>query len=118
MDDEAREIARRASGRLAPQFGPALPAFVERELQHPGADLQRYTGVELSIAIAGLVVSVAQFAWQIYRDLKKDRTEVSSEALARQLRVQVEVPAEVTPAERDQVIRIVVEEVLASPTNV
>jgi hypothetical protein len=113
MDEEARNIARRAAGRLEGEFGPALPALVERELQAPGSGPQRYMGVETAIALAGLLVSIAQFAWQAYRDLKKDRTEPSPEALARQIRLRVELQPQVAPAQRDRLVGIVVEEVLA-----
>jgi hypothetical protein len=89
MDEEPKDIARQAAGRLRAQFGPALPAFVERELNHPDAAPQRYTGVETAIAIAGLLVSIAQLAWQAYRDLKKGRAETTPDAIARRVRLKV-----------------------------
>jgi hypothetical protein len=116
MDEAAKDVARRAGAKLLSEYGPALPAFVEQELQNPSAGPQRYTGVETTIAIASLLVSVAQFAWQVYRDLKKDRAEaVSKEVLARELRLKMEVPPQVTTADRDRLIGIVVEEVLTPP---
>src|SRR5512132_1040828 len=108
MDEQAKEIARRAAGRLAADFGPALPAFVERELQNPDAGPQRYLGVETAIAVAGLLVSVAQFVWQVYRDLSQDRAKASPEGLARQIPLKVEQPVQITAADPDQLIAVVV----------
>ena len=113
MDQQAAEdIARRAAGRLAADFGPALPALVERELQAPDTGPQRYLGVETAIALAGLLVSVAQLVWQVYRDLSQNRSEASPEVLARQVRLKVELPAQATAADRDRMITVVVEELL------
>jgi hypothetical protein len=112
MDEQAKDIARRAASRLAADFGPALPALVERELQTPGTGPQRYLGVETAIALAGLLVSVAQLVWQVHRDLSQDRVEASPEALARQVRLKVELLARTTAADRDRMIAVVVEELL------
>src|SRR5512132_4374510 len=67
----------------------------------------RYTGVETAIAVAALLVSIAQFAWQMYRALRKDRAEPSPQGLAWQLRLRVEVPPQVTSANRDRLIAVV-----------
>jgi hypothetical protein len=68
----------------------------------------------VSLAIAALVVSVSQFAWQIYRDLKADREKAreaaAREALARRIRLEVELPEGVAPAQRDRVIAVVLQE--------
>lgn len=114
MDKPAEDLARRAAGRLTAAFGPALPALVERELQAPGAGAQRYLGVETTIALATLLVSVAQFVWKVYRDRSQDRATASPEGLARQARLKLEVPVQITAADRDRVIAVVVEELLAS----
>lgn len=115
MEATAADIARRAAGRLTADFGPGLPAFVEGRLQNPDAGPQRFTGVETAIAAAAALVSIAQFAWQVYRDLKKDRAEVSRDAIARTIRLQVELPAQVTAAGRDRMVAVVVEEMLGPP---
>lgn len=133
MDNEAMDLARRAAGRLTGDFGPALPALVERQLQDPDAlpqgqlqdpdaPPQRFTGVETAIAAAALLVSIAQLAWQIYRDLRKDAAEAKvtgappppppPDVVTRTLRVQVDVPAGLTTADRDRIIRVVVDETL------
>jgi uncharacterized membrane protein YebE (DUF533 family) len=65
--------------------------------------------------LAALLVGIAQFAWQVYRDLKKDRVEASAEAIARQVRLNVELPPQVTAADRDRLIAAVVAEVRAAP---
>ena len=67
--------------------------------------------------MAALLVSIAQFAWQVYRDRRKDRAAVAPEGLARQLRLSVEVPPQVTAANRDRLIAVVVAEVLTSASD-
>lgn len=123
MDNKAMDLARRAAGRLTGDFGPALPALVERQLQDPDTPPQRFTGVETAIAAAALLVSIAQLAWQISRDLKKDTAEAKAkgappppppppDTFTRALRVQVDVPAGLAMADRDRIIRVVVDETL------
>jgi predicted alpha/beta-hydrolase family hydrolase len=112
---EHAELARAAARRLAPELDPGLEMRVERVLATGGGAASPPTRFEaVSIAIAALVVSVAQFAWQIYRDLKEDREKArdaaAREAIARRIRLEVELPAGVTPAQRDRVIDAVLQE--------
>lgn len=103
------ELARAAGRRLALELDPELEVAMERLLAPAryGSSPARFDAV--GIAIAGLVVSVAQLAWQIYRDVTTDR-EKTRESLALQIRMRVEVPAVVTPEERDLVIDAVLAE--------
>lgn len=110
---EHAELARAAARRLAPELDPELEMRVERALTGgTGSPPTRFEAV--GIAIAALVVSVAQFAWQLYRDLKEDRAKARNaaarEAIARRIRMQVELPVGATSVQRDRVIGAVLQE--------
>ena len=118
MDEQGKDIARRAAGRLEADFGPALPALVERELQHPDAGraaLYRRRDGDRGGGLAGQHCPVR------LADVPRPAqgpAAVSPEGLARQLRLSVEVPPQVTPANRDRLIAVVVEEVMAAAPDV
>ena len=57
------------------------------------------------------LISAAQLAWEVYRDLKKETASLSSEVIARKVRLQVAVPAGIDDAQRDRVVATVVDEV-------
>ena len=111
---EHAELARAAARRLAPELDPGLEMQVERVLaiDDRGSPPAHFEAV--GIDIASLVVSVAALAWPIYRDLKADRERArkpaAREAVARNIRLRVELPAGVTPAQRDRVIETVLQE--------
>lgn len=112
MSETHADIARRAAAELAPEVGSALPALVEARLAGAPEQTDRYADPSLVIAFAGLLVNAAALAWSIYRDLKKDaKAAPAREALARQVRVRIEVPPGMTAAHRDRAITVVVEEV-------
>jgi hypothetical protein len=88
IDDPVEEIARGAARRLASQHGIRLETDVEAALY------ARHTrGLESydPVAIASLVVSVAQLAWMIYSDHRKKAPEVVERTLRTELRRQVEI---------------------------
>lgn len=126
MDDGAASLARKAAASLAGEYGGALPALVERQLADPDAPPERFTGIETAIAVAALLVSIAQLAWQIHRDRKQDAAAAKTaaappppaaptpDALARTLRLYIEVPAGLTAADRDRMIAVIVEDVTAT----
>src|SRR5690242_11527838 len=76
MDPVLADLARRAAAHLAPETDRNLPALVEAQLQGGGAPSGRYEAAT-AIALASLIISAAQFARDIYRDLKKDPFRVS-----------------------------------------
>jgi hypothetical protein len=80
-------VARAAARRLAPEYGPRLTAEVEAALYAGGSSRgpEQYDPV----AIAGVIVAIATLAWTIYRDLRKEKPETSSEVAERTLRVEM-----------------------------
>ncbi|HEY0014845.1 MAG TPA: hypothetical protein VGC13_00950 [Longimicrobium sp.] len=103
------ELARAAGRRLALELDPGLEVAVERLLVPARYESSPARFDAVGIAIAGLVVSIAQFVWHIYRDSTANR-EKTRESIVLQIRVQVDVPAVLTPEERDLVIDAVLEE--------
>lgn len=123
----ANAVARRAAARLAEDVDPSLPALTERAIvEGEPREGMRSFDPTLAIALGGFLLSVAQFGWTVYRDLKEDREEAAKEAagsgdrdraglgalLARRIRVGMETPPGVTPERRDRIVEVVVEEIL------
>ncbi len=120
MTEDIAETARRAAARLA-DLDPTLPAFTERLLA--GETPPRRRGLAdpgLAIALASFLLTLAQFGWQIWRDLKGEGSKEDEmekrdaelrEALVNALRQQaggLELPA----PERDRAIQTVADEIL------
>lgn len=129
--DPSEALARRAAARLAGELDPALPALTERAIAGEGGETRmRSYDPTLALGLAGFLLSVAQFAWTIYRDLKEDRKDaeenVAEQAqernkldalLAREIRLGIDLPPGVTPDQRDRVIEVVVEEMLSPKSS-
>jgi hypothetical protein len=116
MASPTDRIARRAAQRLARNADlPPLVPEVERQLQAGEADqpAERYEPV--TVSLAALVVSIASLAWTIYTDLRKQTPRPDPEALKRRIRVEVDLPEQVSAADRDRVLAVIVEETLADP---
>ena len=115
MADPSDDIARRAAQRLGLELDRNLPALVEARIQGGGAIAKRYELVTL-VALAALVVTVAKYTWDIYRDLKKDaKAAPSAEVIARTIRLELKGDGSVTIEQRDRVISVVVEEATQAP---
>ncbi len=124
----ASDIARRAAARLA-DLNPSLPDLTDRaaartEERDAGreGEPRRMRGIDpgTGIAMASLLVSLAQIGWQVYRDLKADRGEHQRtvDALVSRLRPNLSGPTELTPEQRDRLLRVLAEEIVAShPTE-
>jgi hypothetical protein len=113
MASPVDRIARSAAQRLAQDSDlPLLVAEVERQLQVGDAgEAERYEPI--TISLAALLVSVAGLAWTVYTDLKKQTPRPDPEVIKRRIRVQVELPEQVSAADRDRVLAVVVEQTLA-----
>jgi hypothetical protein len=114
MADPVDRIARGAAARLAQQAGqPSLVLEVERQLE-VGSDTRSGDRFEpITLSIAALVVSVAGLAWTIYNDLKKQTPKPEPDVIKRRIRVEIELPEQVSAADRDRVIAAVVAQTLA-----
>jgi len=107
------EILRSAAQRLT-SLDASLPARVEAEIQlkEAGQTAPPSQYEPVSIALAGLLVSVATLAWTIYADLRKSHKSPASDFVERRVRIETErlIPAAVTDQQRDLLIKTVVEE--------
>lgn len=109
MDPEIATLARVAAGRLTAQLGDDLSTNVEAVL-HGGSTPQRF-GVDTWIALASLLVSIAQLAWDVHKDARASAKPLPTpEVIARRIRLGVSLPAGVTSGQRDQIIEVVVDE--------
>jgi hypothetical protein len=118
MTSSVDRIARSAAQRLADDDDlPWLVPEVERHLQvgNAGQAAERYEPV--SIAVAALIVSVAQLAWTIYTDLRRQTPHPDPEVLKRRIRVEIEPPDQVSAEDRDRIITVVVRETLGEPAD-
>lgn len=119
MAEDIAEIARRSAARLA-DLDPALPAFTERLLAGETPPRRRgFADPGLALALASFLLTLAQFGWQIWRDLKGDGEERRDAELREALREDLvnalrqgagglELPA----PERDRAIQTVADEIL------
>ena len=121
MLDPSADAARRAAARLASDLGSDLPTFTERALVREERIVRRRSfDAGASLAIASLVVSLAQLGWQIYRDLKEDREKKDEadrrqllQVLVRRMSHSLDEPPGLTARQRDRLLEVVAEEILA-----
>ena len=118
MTTPTADIARAAANRLT-DLDPALPYLVEARLQAgpDHAPPARYTDLPgLAVALASLLVSTVTLALTFFpprsTSAKASETAPSPAALTRRIRVELEIPAGISEAQRDRIIATVVEEVL------
>ena len=115
MPNSFDEIARRAAQRLSGDLDHNLPATVEAQLQAGGRAPERYEPATV-IALAALVLNVAKFAWDVYRDRKKDAAVApSAEAIARTIRIDLKADEGISVEQREKVISVVVDELIKAP---
>jgi|SRR5271165_372672 len=110
MTAEAEDIARRAAARLSGEFGAALPANLEAAIHGTTGAGQTFEAATV-IALATLLLNIAKFAWDIRKDTRKPAAaSPPPDVIARRIRLEVALPAEVTAAQRDRMISVVLEE--------
>lgn len=109
MTDPVDDIAQATARQLTTDYGLALPAQVEAALHARGSS-HPPTRYGDPVSIASLVVSIATLAWTVYSDLRKRTPTPSQEVMARTVRVRIEDGENLSLAERDRIIDIVVEE--------
>ena len=109
------DLARRAALRLGSELDRNLPAAVEAHIQGGDAVPKRFDP-GTTIALAALVVSVAQLAWSIYWDLKKSsKAAPAPDVIARRMRLELNVVEEIDVGRRDKIITVVVDELMKHP---
>lgn len=115
VTDPVGEGARRAAERLAGELDPRLVFEVEAEL-HARGMVRRSAQYIDPVSLASLVVSVASFAWTVYRDLRKRSPDPTPppapDVVERQVRVDLHLTDDLLPEQRDRIIRVVVEETI------
>lgn len=115
MRSSVDDIARRAAERLGPELDRNLPAIVEAELQG-GRPPERFEPLGTVIALATLIVTAAQLAWTMYRDVKKDKKAAPApDLMARRLRLELKIDENVSAEQRDKIIAVVVDEIAKAP---
>ena len=109
------DLARRAAMRLGDEMDRNLPAAVEARVQAGSTAPQRFEPAT-TIALAALILSAAKFAWDIYRDIKKDsKATPAREVIARRMRLELAAGAELNSEQSDRVIAVVVDELMNDP---
>ena len=113
MTDPVDHVARVAARQLTADYGPALVAQVEAALHARGSNRPptRYAD---PVSIASLIVSIAALAWTVYVDLRRRTPTPSSDVVARTVRVRVADGGDISQAERDRIIEIVVSETISA----
>jgi hypothetical protein len=118
MTDPVADVARSAAVILAPDLGQGLPAEVEAALHARSAGGQR-PGQYDPLAIAGfgigaasLIVSIAQLAWSIISDRRKQAAEPSPDSIARQVRVALRQQDTPNPTDADRIAEVVITEII------
>ena len=83
MSAPHEDIARRVAARLAPEFGEALPMYVERAIALGDAadeePPQRFVNEVLVAALGNLLVTVIAFLWTLVRDERQRKQAAQSQ---------------------------------------
>lgn len=115
MDDVAADAARAAARVLAGELGVRLPGEVEAILHAREDASAREQYVVDPFSLAGLIVSVASFAWTVYRDLKTKAHAPARDVIEHRVRVKIhESDTSTSPTHRDRIIEVVVTEIMRS----
>jgi hypothetical protein len=108
--DPVASAARAAASEFSAQQGPGLAADLEAAL-HARDSERAPTRFGDPVALAGLIVSIASLAWQIYSDRVKKAEKPTHEVLAREVRIAQRTRTEVTGTE-EKIIEIVATEII------
>lgn len=111
IDDPVGRAARVAARRLTADPNSRLTVDVETALQERGSNGRPDQYVE-PVGLAALIVAAADLAWSVYIDLRKKTPKPAPEVIARQIRIKLDQPRTIEPAERDRVIEIIVDEII------
>ena len=104
------EAARAAAKQLVPEYGARVEAEVEAVLH--GADSRKSSNQFIDpVAVGGLIVAIAQLAYQIYSDHKKKGEKPAKDVVERRVRVERRREVDLTAAE-EKIIEIVSAEII------
>jgi hypothetical protein len=111
VDDPVSVIAHAAADRLAPGHGPELAAELEAALnaQKSATPPQQY-GVD-PVSLGTLIVTIADLAWTIYTDLKKETPNPAPEVVARKVRVELRNSSDTSPTRSREITDVIVTEI-------
>ncbi|MEM6683202.1 MAG: hypothetical protein AAF607_13270 [Pseudomonadota bacterium] len=115
--DDERALAQAAAKRLSADMPAGFPEAVEAALAAPGGSGQvpRAYDAGTTIALGALLVSIAQFAWTIYTDLRKQTAKPDREVLARRIRLRLEQSSQSGGEHTHHMVEAVVEEITQDP---
>ncbi len=113
MSEPHAHIARHAAVKLAETTHAQLPQLTEGVLAQgeSSGPAQTYDAAT-AIGLAALLVSMASLAWTIYQDRTQAASPPRRDLIARQLRVEIEVPHGISVEARDRMVTVVVEETM------
>lgn len=110
MTDPAANAARSAAAILAPDLGPNLPAEVEVAVAV--RDTQRRPDRYLdSVSLASLIVAIADLAWTIYNDKRKNTPDPQPDSVARQVRITLRDQDTALPPGTERITEVVATEI-------
>lgn len=111
MTDQVSRVARATARRLTTELGSSVVADVEAALhdRRSGRTNERYVD---PIALGALIVSVATFAWGVYKDLRRNAAHPDPDVVARTVRVELRAGDASAADQRDHVVDIVVSETI------
>jgi len=127
-DPEVAAVVRRAAARLAGEVDPGLPQMAELVLEEGlSPEPMRSFDPTVALGVAGFLLGAAQLGWQVYRDIRKDRKEAAEKAakaaagdghalrsvIIRRIRLKLDAPPGVAESQRDRLLEVAVEEILA-----
>lgn len=113
MIDPIATIARAAASRLTDDYGQGIAADVESAL-HTRRSVSIPDEYLDPVALGSLIVSIATLAWTVYTDRKGRATEVSPDAMARTIHIELPGLGDAADhaASRDRMIQVIVSETL------
>jgi hypothetical protein len=112
-----QRAARAAARRLAEEHGPRIETDVEAALNARNTSESPPEQYFDPISLGALIVSAATLAWTIYKDLREQGSRAAREVVARRVRLELPANENVSKADRDRVIEMVVDDITTQPDS-
>ena len=109
-DSVVEKAARAAARQLVPQYGAQVEAEVETALYGAGKEEPPSQFFD-PVAVGGLIVAIAQLAYQVYSDIKSRGGKPTQDTVARRTRVEYRKETDLTIG-AEKIIEIVSTEVI------